>query len=105
MLGSAKHFLGHQAEAGEDFSVVTTLINDHPISALRYFEVKQKVIFNLSNARVHWIVGKQEQAVKLAQRAIDYSRCQPDAFYLCVTLCFQILLSENMPINAYYDYW
>ncbi|MDX3772494.1 winged helix-turn-helix domain-containing protein [Chromatiaceae bacterium AAb-1] len=95
MAGSSRHFLGQQAAADEDFSESTALATRQPLRALGYFETKQKTVANLAKARCSWMMGKQ-QAIQMALYAIDDSRLHPDSFYLCVTLCFPILLSGNL---------
>lgn len=96
MTGSSRHFLGQQAEADQDFTASIALVTHQPLRALGYFETKQKIVSNLAKARCSWMMGKQQQAIQMALYAIDDSRLHPDSFYLCVTLCFPILLSGNL---------
>ncbi|WP_338581401.1 winged helix-turn-helix domain-containing protein [Pseudomonas sp. MAG733B] len=96
MEGNSLHFLGHQLEADESYTASFELLARHEVRPLHYFETKEYVVARLGKARVKWIRGMPVQALQLATSAIAESRQNPDSLYLCVTLCFPILLSNGL---------
>jgi predicted ATPase len=63
---------------------------------LHYFEMKERVIASIGLARAKWALGMPKQALRMALEAIDDGRSHPDSFYMCVTLCFPILLGNGL---------
>lgn len=96
MDGSSQHFLGGQREAEERYAQAADLVSRYEVRPLQYFETKQKVVASLGEARMKWIRGMPVTALHLASKAISDSRQNPDSFYLCVTLCFPILLANDL---------
>jgi predicted ATPase/DNA-binding winged helix-turn-helix (wHTH) protein len=95
MEGSSKHYSGDQVAADASYSASAQRVAQYDMRPLHYFEMKERIIARIGSARVKWAMGMPKQALRMAIRAIDDGRTHPDSFYMCVTLCFSILLGNE----------
>lgn len=100
MAGSSQHYSGDQAAADASYSASSQRVAQHELRPLHYFEMKERIIGSIGLARVKWALGMPEQALRVAMKAIDDGRSHPDSFYMCVTLCFPILLGHGLSEQA-----
>jgi predicted ATPase/DNA-binding winged helix-turn-helix (wHTH) protein len=100
MEASSKHYSGDQVAADASYSASSQLVAQHEMRPLHYFEMKERIIASIGLARVKWALGLPKQAVHMAIKAIDDGRSHPDSFYMCVTLCFSILLGNGLTDQA-----
>lgn len=100
MQGSSWHYAGDQVAADASYSRSEQLAAAHGLRALHYFEMKERIIGRIGMSRVKWALGQADQAVRIAIDAIDAGRVHPDSLYMCVTLCFPILLGSGLSDRA-----
>jgi tetratricopeptide (TPR) repeat protein len=100
MRGSSRHYTGDQVAADASYTASARLADRPDLRPLHYFELKQRTIAGIGMARVKWALGMPTQALRLAVQAIDDGRSHPDSFYMCVTLCFSILLGHGLSERA-----
>ena len=62
--------------------------------------MKERIIASIGIARAKWALGMPTQALRMAIKAIDDGRSHPDSLYMCVTLCFSILLGNGLSDQA-----
>jgi tetratricopeptide (TPR) repeat protein len=100
MTVSSKHYSGDQVSADASYAASSQLLAQHDMRPLHYFEMKEQIIASIGLARAKWALGMPEQALRMAIKAIDDGRSHPDSFYMCVTLCFSILLGNGLSEQA-----
>lgn len=100
MAVSSQHYSGDQVAADVSYSASAQLAAQHEVRPLHYFEMMERIIASIGLARVKWALGLPKQALQLAIKVIDDSRSHPDSFYMCVTLCFSILLGNGLTDQA-----
>lgn len=100
MAGSSRHYSGDQVAADASFSASAQKAAEAELRPLHYFELKEQIIASIGMARVKWALGLPAQALGLAVAAIDDGRSHPDSLYMCVTLCFHVLLGNGLHDRA-----
>ena len=100
MAVSSKHYSGDPIAADASYSACSQLVAQHEMRPLHYFEMKERIIASIGLARVKWALGMPKQALHMAIKAIDDGRSHPDSLYMCVTLCFSILLGNGLSDQA-----
>jgi len=107
MLGSAKHFLGNQVDARRHLEHVLThyAATDHERDAIRFqdiirFQIDLRLSARVFLARVLWLQGFADQAVRTAETSIEEAQATGHAMSLCYTLtlagCSIALWSGNL---------
>jgi tetratricopeptide (TPR) repeat protein len=97
---SSKHYSGDQVAADASYSASSQLVAEQELRPLHYFEMKERIIASIGIARAKWALGMPTQALRMAIKAIDDGRSHPDSLYMCVTLCFSILLGNGLSDQA-----
>jgi predicted ATPase/DNA-binding winged helix-turn-helix (wHTH) protein len=100
MAVSSKHYSGDQVAADASYSASSQLAAEQDMRPLHYFEMKERIIASIGAARVKWALGMPKEALREAIKAIDDGRSHPDSLYMCVTLCFHILLGNGLNDQA-----
>lgn len=95
MAGSSQHYSGDQVAADASYSASARLAADHELRPLHYFELKERIIAGIGMSRVKWSLGESPDALAVATQVIDDGRVHPDSLYMCVTLCFSVLLGSG----------
>lgn len=97
---SSKHYSGDQVAADASYSASSQLVAEQELRPLHYFEMKERIIASIGIARAKWALGMPTQALRMAIKAINDGRSHPDSLYMCVTLCFSILLGNGLSDQA-----
>ncbi|MFJ3487606.1 winged helix-turn-helix domain-containing protein [Pseudomonas sp. NPDC090202] len=100
LTGSADHYLGNQLLAQSRFGDSAELAKNSKLRSLRYFELRQRNFACATSARVALLRGMPVQALRSAFNALGEARRRPDAFYLCLALCFEVLMHNGRDEQA-----
>ncbi|MGO6768045.1 winged helix-turn-helix domain-containing protein [Rhizobium johnstonii] len=84
MLGTAHHLMGDQAAAESTYATSFNIASTFQPAGLGYFEAYHKLMAKIAKARVAWLRGSPELALKQAEGVINES--SDDAASLCISL-------------------
>jgi predicted ATPase/DNA-binding winged helix-turn-helix (wHTH) protein len=107
MLGSAKHFLGNHVDARRHLEHVLThyAATDHERDAIR-FVTDVHIPARVFLARVLWLQGFSDQAVRIAEETVQEAQATGHALTQCYTLalagCPIALWSGNLTAAAHH---
>ncbi len=87
MIGTALHYLGEQAEARchIEYMLNRYITPDHRSYIIR-FQFDQRVLAHVFLARILWLQGFPEQALRSAQTSVEKARAIEHSLSLCIAL-------------------